>query len=76
MVEAGGEPDLREEALATEHRGELRTQDLERDLPAVLHVPGEVDGGHAPAPELALERVAITEDVGQCGGHQVGHGLP
>ena len=76
MVEAGGEPDLREEALATEHRGELRTQNLERDLPAVLHVPGEVDGGHAPAPELALERVAITEDVGQCGGHHVGHGQP
>ena len=73
MVEASGDPDLREEALATEHRGELRTQDLERDLPVVLHVLGEVDGGHAAAPELALEGVAITEDVGQCG-HHVGHG--
>jgi hypothetical protein len=31
----------------------------------VLEIPGEVNRGHAPAPELALEHVAVPQGLGQ-----------
>jgi hypothetical protein len=34
---------------------------LERDRPVVLEVPVEVNGGHAPTPELTLERIAAAQ---------------
>src|SRR6185503_18322954 len=34
------------------------------------------DGGHAAAPELALEGVALSERLGQGRGHRIGHGQP
>jgi hypothetical protein len=40
----------------------------------VLQILGEVDGGHAAAPELALEEVAVTQGVGYGGGDS-GHGV-
>ena len=40
---------------------ELRVEDLDRDLAAVLQVLGEVDGGHAALAELALEAVAVGQ---------------
>ena len=36
-------------------------EDLERDRAIVLEVMREVDRGHATAPELALERVAVGQ---------------
>ena len=57
----GGGADLPQEALGAERGGELRVQDLQRDRPVVLEVVGEVDRGHPPAPELALDRVAVGQ---------------
>ena len=61
MLEPGGEPDLALEPLRAERRGQLRMQDLEGDGAVVPNVPGEVDRGHAAAPELALEAVAVAQ---------------
>ena len=61
MLEAGGEADLPLEPLGAERGGELRQQHLERDRAVVLEVAREVDHRHAPAPELALEGVAVGE---------------
>ena len=61
MLEPGGEPDLPLEALGAEGGGKLGEEDLERDRAVVLEVLGEVDRGHAAAPELALEGVAVGE---------------
>jgi len=36
-------------------------QQLERDRPAVPEIPGEVHRGHATAPQLALEHVAVAQ---------------
>ena len=36
-------------------------QDLERDLPVVLEIVREIDRGHAAAPELALDEVAVRQ---------------
>ena len=53
--------DLAQEALRAERGGELGVEHLERDRPVVLEIVGEVDRGHAAAPELALERVAVGQ---------------
>ena len=46
---------------------------LTRHLALVLQVLGEVHGGHAALPELALEAVAVLQGVGQ-GWVDGGHG--
>lgn len=67
MVEPGRDLDLGEESLDTEHRTELRSEDLEGDLALVLEVGGEVDGGHAAGTQGALDPVLVgkggSEDV-------------
>ena len=57
MLQLGGDFDLAEEAVFTQRRGELRPEYLHRDPAVVLHVLGEVDSGHPPTAELALDRV-------------------
>ena len=57
--------DLAQEALGAERGGELGAEHLEGDLAVVLEVVGQVDRGHAAAPELALEHVAVAEGVGE-----------
>ena len=66
MLEPGGEPDLALEALGAERGGELGMEHLERDRAVVPEVLGEVDRGHAPAAELALERVAVPQRFTKC----------
>ena len=61
VLQPGGEADLALEALGPEGGGQLGVQHLERDRPVVPEVLGQIDGGHAPAAELALERVAIPQ---------------
>ena len=65
MLQARGESDFALVALGTERGGELRVEHLEGHRPVVLEVPGELDGGHAPASELALEGVPIPQAFAQ-----------
>jgi hypothetical protein len=74
VLEPGGKVDLALEALGAKCRGQVGMQHLERDRPVVLQVMGEIDRGHATAPELALEPVALLESLSQ-GGWQGGPGL-
>ena len=59
MIEPGGNLDLAQEAVGAERGGELGVQHLEGDDAVVLEIAGEVDGGHAPAAELALDLITI-----------------
>jgi hypothetical protein len=61
VLERGRRLDLGQEALAPDHRGELRLEDLERDLALVLEVLGEVDGGHPTLAEPLLDAVAAVQ---------------
>lgn len=72
MGELGGDLDLAEEAIAAKGNGQLRAQDLERDAALELAVLGEVDHGHPPTPELALDLVAIGEGGLELS-EQIGH---
>ncbi len=61
MLQVGGDFDLLEEPLRAQDRRELRSQDLDGDLPAVLTVSSEIDRRHAAAAELPLDRVPIGQ---------------
>ena len=65
MPEPGGDPDFLEEPLRPHCRRQLLVQHLEGDRAIVPEVLGEVDGRHAPAPELPLDRVALRESSAQ-----------
>src|SRR4029077_8234455 len=53
---------------------QLGQQHLERDLTTVLEILGQIDRGHAPTSELALERVSVAQVGGQRGGRVGGRG--
>jgi hypothetical protein len=73
VLELGDDVDFTGEPVGP-HRGrEFRAQDLERDLPVVLEVVGQVDGGHPAKTHLALDPVAPAQGSAQavqCGGHE------
>jgi hypothetical protein len=73
VLQLGRGLDLAVEALSAEQRCDGRVEHLERDPTFVPQVGGEIDGGHAASPELALEGVAVAEGVGERG-RDVGHG--
>ena len=76
MLQAGGDLDLPEEAIDADRFGDLGMEDLDRHLAVVLQVFGEEDRGHPPAPQLALQAVAVCEVLRQRGeqGSGIGHG--
>ena len=61
MLEIRCQPNLAEEPLGAQHRGQLVPQHLDGDRATVLEIPGQVDCRHAPATKLALDRVAAGE---------------
>lgn len=72
MVELRSDLYLPQEPLGTEGGGELRLQNLDGDPAVVLEVSGQVDDGHPPAAELALEAVAVAEGPFETA-QQIGH---
>ena len=70
MLQVGRDLDLGQEAFGSDHRSQLRLQDLESHLAIVLDVVGEIDRGHPAFAELTLDGVAAFE-----GGVQTGDGI-
>ena len=75
MLEAGGELDLALEPVGPERGGQLRQEDLQGHRPVVLEVLGQEHRGHAPAPELPLERVAPAQPALELR-PEIGHLVP
>ena len=74
MLQLGDDVDLAREPIGPHRGGELRAEDLESDLAAVLEVMGEIDRGHPAHADLALDAVTRTEGGGnafQLIGHRV-----
>jgi hypothetical protein len=57
--QAGDYFDLTQKTLGRQCVAKVGTEDLHGDGPAVAEIPGEVDRGHSPPPELALDGIAI-----------------
>jgi hypothetical protein len=63
VLEPGVDGDLALEAIGPECGHDLGAEHLQRNATGVLEILGEIDGGHAPAPELMLEAVVIGQGV-------------
>ena len=61
VLQAGEHANLSREALSTLRGPELGVTDLEGDRTVVAQIAGAVDGGHATAAELSLDRVSTGE---------------
>ena len=61
MAQIRGQPDFSEEPLGPQGLGQLRIQDLHRDLALMLQVPGQVDPGHPAAADLGLDELTISK---------------
>ncbi len=57
--------DFLDEPLGAEHSRQLGPQHLQRDLPVVLQVLRQVDGGHAAFTKAAFDTVPIGERSGE-----------
>jgi hypothetical protein len=67
VLEVGGDLDLGQKPLAADDGGELGVQHLDGHLAAVLHVFGQIHGGHAALSQLALETVTVGQGLGEAG---------
>ena len=67
VLKRRGELDLGEEALGAQDRGKFRVKDLDGDWPVMPQVFRQVDGGHASAAELVLDRVGGGEGGSEAG---------
>src|SRR5215210_6302488 len=74
MIQAGCQADLPLKSFRSQGDCQFGMKQLECDRAIVTQISGEVYHGHAAAPELALDEVAIAECCGQRGvdyGHRV-----
>jgi hypothetical protein len=67
MIQAGGQLNLSKKALAAERFGQIGTQHLDSDFPAVLVVVSQVNRGHTARSELAVQSIVTGERIGQYG---------
>src|SRR5689334_13598197 len=72
MGEPSGDLDFAQEPIGPQARSQVRAEHLESDRPAVFQILGQIDGGHAPAADLALEPIALGERVLEVG-EQIAH---
>jgi hypothetical protein len=61
MLQVGGGLDLVQKALGSHHGRESGFEDLERHLPAVPQVLGQIHRGHAALAELPLDPIVGVE---------------
>ncbi len=61
MLKARSGSDLSEESRSVDRGSGFGAQNLERDLPSMLDVVGEVDGRHPASPKLAFDSISTVE---------------
>ena len=61
VAEPGSDPDFLEEAGRSQREGEIRAQDFQRDLAAVLEVGGEIHRRHPAPPHFPLDGIPLRQ---------------
>lgn len=61
MLKRRGGPDLRQETLGADDRGQFRAEDLDRHLAVALEVLGQVDRSQAAGAEFTLDPVPVGQ---------------
>jgi hypothetical protein len=57
--------DFPEKTLGAKRGGQSAMHDLDSHRSLMAGVPREIDGGHRPTPDLALERVTVAQGFRQ-----------
>lgn len=65
MLQVSRDPNLGEKTLNSHDRGKLRIEHLERYLPVVFEVAGEVDRRHSTRANLALDEITVGERLSE-----------
>jgi hypothetical protein len=65
VLEPGGDFDLAGETLEPHRGGKIGPEHLDRDVPMVAEVLGEINRGHATLSEFSLEAVAVGQGGGE-----------
>src|SRR4051794_22970605 len=80
VLQIGGQLDLGQESLGTDHGGKLRTKHLERNLSVVPEVGRQVDGRHTAGADFSVQTIAFSqsglEPAEQFGHMSLGTGWP
>ena len=63
MLERGAGANLADEPLRPHRGGDLRPQDLDRDLAAVLHVLGDVDDCHPALSNSGPDAISVGQGL-------------
>ncbi len=61
MGQSGGDLDLAPETVGADRAGDLRMEHLDRHLPAMAKIFGQVDRCHPTLAQLALDPVAVRQ---------------
>src|SRR5688500_6483870 len=61
VLELGGGLDLAQEALGAQACRQVWSQDLDRNLPVVLQVFGDVYGRHPPRADVTFDAVSVRQ---------------
>lgn len=65
MLQAGGSPDFRQKALASQHRPEVGVEDLDRHMALVPEVLRPKHRRHAAGAEMRIQDVAVGQRAGE-----------
>jgi hypothetical protein len=65
VLQAGGDFDFAGESLGPHRRSKIGAEHLDRDVPAVTEILGEIDCGHATLAEFSLQAVTVGECCGK-----------
>jgi hypothetical protein len=67
MLEPRGDFDLAGEALWPHRGGQVGPEHLDRDVPVMAEVLGEIDRSHSALAEFSLQAVTVGECCGEVG---------
>ena len=60
MVELRSDSHLGQESLGANHRAQVRSQNLQRNLAIVLQIAREIYGSHTPRAKLSLYGISVS----------------
>ncbi len=65
VLQLRGDRDLTQKPVATNRRGEVGVEDLDRDHAPMTYIRGAIHRRHTAVADLALDRIAASESSGE-----------
>lgn len=65
MLEIRRDLDLGQKAIGSEHGTQFRIQNLERDLPIMLEIAGQINRGHTAGADQMIDSISGAQRIGE-----------